>query len=56
MKSFMRAIVVLAAIAAATLAFGFVLFATSVMRSPYGGTNTADGIVVLSADCRWIKR
>lgn len=48
MKSFARAIVVLAAIAAATLAFGFVIFATSVMRGPYGGTNTADGIVVLT--------
>jgi uncharacterized SAM-binding protein YcdF (DUF218 family) len=48
MKFVARALIVIAAIAAATLAFGFVLFATSVMRGPFGGTERADGIVVLT--------
>lgn len=48
MKSFARALVFFAAISAATLAFGFVIFATSVMRDPLGGATTADGIVVLT--------
>lgn len=48
MKLIFRALVVIAAVAAATLAFGFVMFATSVMRGPLGGTNSADGIVVLT--------
>jgi uncharacterized SAM-binding protein YcdF (DUF218 family) len=48
MKSFARALVFLAAISAAMLAFGFVIFATSVMRGPLGGAETADGIVVLT--------
>ena len=48
MTSFARSLVVMAALAAAALAFGFVIFATSVMRSPLGGQPTADGIVVLT--------
>jgi uncharacterized SAM-binding protein YcdF (DUF218 family) len=48
MRSIARALVFLVAISAAMLAFGFVIFATSVMRGPLGGTETADGIVVLT--------
>ncbi|MBK9079067.1 MAG: YdcF family protein [Hyphomicrobium sp.] len=48
MKLVARAFVVIAALAAATLAFGFVLFATSVMRGPFGGGERADAIVVLT--------
>ena len=48
MKSVARALVFFAALTAAILAFGFVIFATSVMRDPLGGTETADGIVVLT--------
>lgn len=48
MKSIARALVVIAALAAAALAFGFVMFATSIMRRPLGGGQSADGIVVLT--------
>ena len=48
MKSIARALVVIAALAAAALAFGFVMFATSIMRGPLGGGQSADGIVVLT--------
>jgi uncharacterized SAM-binding protein YcdF (DUF218 family) len=48
MKSWARALVVVAALGAAALAFGFVIFATSVMRGPLGGSQSADGIVVLT--------
>ena len=43
-----RTIVTLAAVAAAALAFGFVLFAISVMRDRPESVQTADGIVVLT--------
>ncbi len=43
-----RAAVFLAGFAAGTLAFGFVLFATSVTRDPVSGWDKADGIVVLT--------
>ena len=43
-----RSLIVVAALAAASLAFGFVLFATTVMRDPMGANETADGIVVLT--------
>lgn len=48
MQSIARALVYFAALAAAMLSFGFVIFATSVMRSPLGSTEKADGIVVLT--------
>ncbi len=48
MNSFARALVYVVALAAAMLAFGFVIFATSVMRDPLGGTETGDAIVVLT--------
>jgi uncharacterized SAM-binding protein YcdF (DUF218 family) len=48
MRSIARTLVFFAALMAAGLAFGFVIFATSVMRDPLGGTDTADGIVVLT--------
>jgi uncharacterized SAM-binding protein YcdF (DUF218 family) len=48
MPSIARALVYLAALVAAMLAFGFVIFATSVMRDPFGSSERADGIVVLT--------
>lgn len=48
MKTASRALVTLTAIAAAMFAFGFVLFATTVMRDPVGDWSKADGIVVLT--------
>lgn len=48
MKSFARALVLSAAIGAATLAFGFVLFSTSVTRDTLGRPKSADAIVVLT--------
>lgn len=50
MKSFGRILVTVAALGAAALAFGFVLFSTSVMRGTIGseGGPRADGIVVLT--------
>jgi uncharacterized SAM-binding protein YcdF (DUF218 family) len=48
MKSFSQIIVWLAALAAAALAFGFVLFAVSVTRDDASGWDKADGIVVLT--------
>lgn len=48
MKIFSRAIVVLLALAAGTLAFGFVLFAVSVTREDVSGWDKGDGIVVLT--------
>lgn len=48
MKIFSRAIVFVGALAAVMLAFGFVLFATTVTRDPVPPTETADGIVVLT--------
>jgi uncharacterized SAM-binding protein YcdF (DUF218 family) len=48
MQSFARALVYLAALAAATLAFGFMIFATSVMRDTPDAAEAADGIVVLT--------
>jgi uncharacterized SAM-binding protein YcdF (DUF218 family) len=48
MRSFARALIYLAALGAATLAFGFMLFATSVMRYTPDAVETADGIVVLT--------
>ncbi len=48
MRSLSRALVLAAALSAVTLAFGFVLFATSVMRDPVSEAVRADGIVVLT--------
>lgn len=48
MKVLSRAFVFLCALGAVVLAFGFVLFATTVMRDPASTTETADGIVVLT--------
>ncbi len=48
MTSIVRALIYCAALVAAMLAFGFVIFATSVMRGALGGAETADGIVVLT--------
>ncbi len=48
MQSVSRAVIYVVALAAAALAFGFVLFATTIMRDhPYESQN-ADGIVVLT--------
>ena len=47
-RLFARSLFLSAALAAAVLTFGFVLFATSVMRDPLGGSEKADGIVVLT--------
>lgn len=43
-----RSLIIVAALSAAALVFGFMLFATTVMRDPLGTTETADGIVVLT--------
>ena len=48
MQSIARALIYVAALAVAALAFGFVIFATSVMRDPLGSSDIADGIVVLT--------
>lgn len=48
MKVLSRALVFFGALAAVMLAFGFVLFATSVMRDPVADGASADGIVVLT--------
>ncbi len=48
MRRLWRPLVVLAAFAAGGLTFGFVLFATAIMRDPIGGWDRADGIVVLT--------
>lgn len=48
MRLLTRAFVLLTALAAGLLAFGFVLFATSATRSAIGGWEKADGIVVLT--------
>jgi uncharacterized SAM-binding protein YcdF (DUF218 family) len=48
MKSFSKTIFLLVALAAAALAFGFVLFAVSVTRDDASGWDKADGIVVLT--------
>jgi uncharacterized SAM-binding protein YcdF (DUF218 family) len=48
MRFLSRALVFLCALGAVVLVFGFVLFATSVMRDPVDVTETADGIVVLT--------
>ncbi len=48
MRILRRASVFLAGFAAGTLAFGFVLFATTVTRDPVSGWDKADGIVVLT--------
>jgi hypothetical protein len=48
MRVVSRAIVVAAAIAASAFAFGFVLFATHVMRERGADAGKADGIVVLT--------
>lgn len=48
MKTISKAIVLLAALAAGALAFGFVLFATQVTRDDVSGWDKADGIVVLT--------
>lgn len=48
MKTIARALVLVAALAASLLAFGFVLFAIDVTRDPISGWDKADGIVVLT--------
>jgi uncharacterized SAM-binding protein YcdF (DUF218 family) len=48
MRRLWRPIVILSALVTGTFAFGFVLFATAVMRDPIGGWEKADGIVVLT--------
>jgi len=48
MKMFSHAIIVLLALGAAVLAFGFVLFAVSVTRDDAADLDKADGIVVLT--------
>lgn len=48
MRYFGRTVVTVLALAAAALAFGFIIFATSVMRGTIGSAQTADGIVVLT--------
>lgn len=48
MRIFSRALVTIAAVAAAAFAFGFVLFATKVTREDTSGWDKADGIVVLT--------
>lgn len=48
MRRVLTPLVFFTALAAAIFAFGFVLFATSVMRNPIGGWDKADGIVVLT--------
>ena len=48
MQSVSRAVIYLVALAAAALAFGFVLFATIVMRDHRDDVTKADGIVVLT--------
>ena len=48
MKSVSRTLVAFAALSAAALAFGFVLFAVTVMRDRPDTPQTADGIVVLT--------
>ena len=48
MTSVSRTLIALAALSAAALTFGFVLFAISVMRDRPETTQTADGIVVLT--------
>jgi uncharacterized SAM-binding protein YcdF (DUF218 family) len=48
MKTLWRSFVVTAALAVTALAFGFVLFASHVMREPVADTELADGIVVLT--------
>jgi uncharacterized SAM-binding protein YcdF (DUF218 family) len=48
MKVLSRALVYFGALAAVMLAFGFVLFATTVMRDPVAEAPSADGIVVLT--------
>jgi uncharacterized SAM-binding protein YcdF (DUF218 family) len=48
MRTLSRAFVLLVAFAASVLAFGFLLFATNVMRNPTSGGDKADGIVVLT--------
>lgn len=48
MKSVSRTLVAVAALAAAALVFGFVLFATAVTRDRAEQTDKADGIVVLT--------
>ena len=48
MKKISRAIVVLLALGAGALVFGFVLFAANVTRDEVSGWDKADGIVVLT--------
>src|SRR3954447_3887968 len=48
MKMLSDAVVLMLALAAAALAFGFVLFAVSVTRDETSGWDRADGIVVLT--------
>lgn len=48
MKVIIRTLVILCAFTAVALAFGFVLFATTVMRDPVPPAEAADGIVVLT--------
>ena len=48
MKSVSRTLVAIAALSVAALAFGFVLFAISVIRDRPDTVQTADGIVVLT--------
>ncbi|MEQ1716556.1 MAG: YdcF family protein, partial [Hyphomicrobium sp.] len=50
MRHVARAIVVIAACAASALVFGFMLFATAVMRDHSESGGQADGIVVLTGD------
>ncbi len=48
MQSVSRAVIYMVALAAAALAFGFVLFATTIMRDHQDEATKADGIVVLT--------
>jgi hypothetical protein len=48
MKKISRVIVVLLALGAGALVFGFVIFAANVTRDEVGGWDKADGIVVLT--------
>jgi uncharacterized SAM-binding protein YcdF (DUF218 family) len=48
MRRLLTPLVFLVALMSGVFVFGFVLFATSVMRDPIGGWDKADGIVVLT--------
>lgn len=48
MKLMTRALILIVGLSAASIAFGFVIFATYVTRDPISGWDKADGIVVLT--------